>query len=95
MFLGNDYCISGLQRRGSHMANVLDELDETLTNSSKMAGNLGDEFLVYIIDMAVLQVRKKAIHLEDNDEHQFGKAFSTYNTKSEYARSGFAGGAAP
>ena len=33
---------------------VLDELDEALTYSSKVAASLGEEFLVYLIDMAVL-----------------------------------------
>ena len=74
---------------------VLDELDEALTNSSKVAATLGEEFLVYLIDMAVLHVRKKAVHLEDNDEHRLRKASFTYNAKSEYAQSGIVGGAAP
>ena len=38
---------------------VLDELAEALTNSSKVAASLGDEFLVYLINMAVLHVRKR------------------------------------
>ncbi len=50
-------------------AEVLDDLDETLTKSSIIAATLGDELLVYLIDMAVLHVRKKAIHLEDGPEH--------------------------
>ncbi len=74
---------------------VLDELDEALTNSSKVAAALGDEFLVYLIDMAVLHVRKRAVHLEDNDENRLRKASFTRNAKSKYARSGVVGGAAP
>jgi hypothetical protein len=52
------------------MAEVIDDLDESLTNSSKVAATLGDEFLVYMIDMAVLHVRKKAIHLADEPKHR-------------------------
>ena len=44
---------------------VFDKLDEALTNSSKVAATLDDEFLTYLINMAVLHVRKKAAHLED------------------------------
>ena len=47
---------------------VFDKLDEALTNSSKVAATLDDKFLVYLINMAVLHVRKRAIHLEDNVE---------------------------
>jgi len=36
------------------------------TNSSKVSATLGDELLVYLIDMAILYVRKKAVHLEDD-----------------------------
>ena len=45
---------------------VFDKLDEALTNSSKVASTLDDKFLVYLINMAVLYIRKKAVHLEDN-----------------------------
>ncbi len=44
---------------------VLDELDEVLTNSSNVAAALSDELMIYLIDMAVLHVRKKAVHTED------------------------------
>ncbi len=46
-------------------AQVLDDLDETLTESSRIAAAMGDDFLVYLIDMAVLCVRRKALGLED------------------------------
>jgi hypothetical protein len=52
------------------LSTVLDELDEALTNSSKVAAALGDKLLVYLIDMAVLQVRTRAIHLEDNAKYR-------------------------
>ncbi len=74
---------------------VLDELDEALTYSSRVAASLGEEFLVYLIDMAVLHVRKKAVHLEYNEEHRLRKASFTHNAKSEYAQSGVVGGAPP
>lgn len=45
---------------------VLEELDEALTNSSKVAAAFGDELLVYLIDMAILHVRKIAVHTEDD-----------------------------
>ncbi len=64
---------------------VFDELDEGLTNSSKVAASLGDEFLVYLIDMAVLHVRKKAIHLEDNAERRLQNASHTQDAMSECA----------
>ena len=44
---------------------VFDELDETMTNSSKVAAALGDERLVYLIDVALIHLRKEAIHTED------------------------------
>lgn len=50
------------------LSGVLDDLDETLTQSSKVAASLGDEFLVYVLDMAILHVRKQAIHVNDNVE---------------------------
>ena len=74
---------------------VLDELDEVLTNSSKVAANLDDEFLVYLLDMAVLHVRKKAVHLEDNHERWLSKASFAHNAKSERARSGVVAEVAP
>lgn len=52
------------------MSETLDDLDEALTQSSKVAASIGDEFLVYMIDMAVLHVRKKAIHINDTIEHR-------------------------
>ncbi len=72
---------------------VLDELDEALTNSSKVAATLGDEFLVYLIDMAILHVRTKAVHLEYNVPHRRRNVSYTHNAKSEYARSGVVGAA--
>ena len=67
-------------------AEVLDDLDETLTNSSKVAASLGDEFLVYLIDMAVLHVRKKAIHLEAEPEHPLQALPSKPVADLEFAR---------
>ncbi len=65
---------------------VLDDLDETLTNGSKVAASLGDEFLVYLIDMAVLHVRKKAIHLEAEPEHRLQAQPSKPVADLEFAR---------
>ncbi len=67
-------------------AQVLDDLDETLTNSSKVAASLGDEFLVYLIDMAVLHVRKKAIHLEIGPEQPLRALPSEPIANFEFAR---------
>ncbi len=50
------------------LSGVLDDLDETLTQSSKVAASMGDAFLVYVLDMAILHVRKKAIHANDDTE---------------------------
>ena len=56
---------ASVQRQPQSMHSVLlDELDENLTNNSKVAASLGDEFLVYLLDMAILQVRKSAARLE-------------------------------
>lgn len=66
---------------------VLDDLDETLTNSSKIAATLGDELLVYLIDMAVLNVRKTAIHLDDGPEHRLPKLPHKPVANFEVARS--------
>jgi hypothetical protein len=73
---------------------VLDELDEALTNSSKVAATLDDEFLVYLIDMAVLHVRKKAARAIDQSNRRLQSKLSAHNAKSsnpcrtkEYARS--------
>ena len=73
--------ISGLKRRGLHMALsiVLDELDEALTKSSGVAAALGDEFLVYLIDMAILHVRKKAVHTEDRLAKRLRRVSSTHD----------------
>ena len=56
----------------SHMAlsTVLDELDEALANSRKIAAAINDELLVYLIDMALLEVRKKAVHLESEADYR-------------------------
>jgi hypothetical protein len=53
---------------GVNQSAVLDELDEALANSSKVAAALSDEFLVYLINMAVLHVRKKAVQVKDVEE---------------------------
>ena len=53
------------RRRQAARSSVLDALDETLTNSSKVAASLSDEFLVYLLDMAILHVRKAAANLEE------------------------------
>ena len=66
---------------------ALDELDEVLTNSSKLAALMGDEFLVYLIDMAVLHVRKEAISVERNAEYQIRKSVPTQVAKSACVRS--------
>ena len=71
----------------SDKAKILDELDETLTNGSKMAASFGDEFLVYMIDMAVLHVRKIAIHLEVEPEHRMADVPHKNVIKFEVARS--------
>jgi hypothetical protein len=78
----------GLEWRGTHMALsiVLDELDEALTSGSKVAAKLDDEFLVNLIDMAILYVRTKAIHLEDNFKHRRRSVSYTHKAKSEYTR---------
>lgn len=89
----DDHCVRA-QRCGWNMVIVLDELDEALTNSSKVAAALGDEFPVYLIDMAVLHVRKKAVPPEDRDERQVRKASFTNNAESRTARSGVGGAAA-
>lgn len=68
-------------------AKVLDDLDETLTNSSKVAASLGDELTVYLIDMAILHVRKTAIHLEDEPARQMPNAPHKNVVKFEVARS--------
>jgi hypothetical protein len=52
------------------MSDALDDLDEALTQSSKVAASLGDDFLVYMIDMAVLHVRTKALHIDDASEYR-------------------------
>jgi hypothetical protein len=67
------------------VSDVLDDLDEALTQSSKVAASLGDDFLVYMIDMAVLHVRKKAIHVNDNVDHRLRTA-STHLAKSSKGR---------
>ena len=63
-------------------AGILDDLDEALTNSSKVAATFGDELLVYLIDMAVLHVRKKAIHLNDRTDHRLQDV--PYNARSQF-----------
>ena len=66
-------------------AEIIDDLDEALTNSSRVAATLGDELLVYLIDMAVLHVRKKAIHLNDRIEHRLQNVSSTTVVNFEFA----------
>ncbi len=68
-------------------AGILDELDEALTNSSKVAATFGDELLVYLIDMAVLHVRKKAIHLNDGTGHRLQDVPFKPVPNFEFARS--------
>jgi hypothetical protein len=48
------------------LAVVLDDLDEGLTNSSKVAATLHDDFLVYLIDIAIIHVRRTAVGIFDN-----------------------------
>ncbi len=64
------------------LSTVLDELDEALTNSSKIAATLGDELLVYLIDMAILRVRKSSVHLEDNSEYRVHTLNANRNSAS-------------
>jgi hypothetical protein len=68
-------------------AKLLDDLDETLTNSSKIAATFGDEFLVYLIGMAVLHARKAAIHLDDGPEHRLSELPHKRVANFEVARS--------
>ncbi len=68
-------------------AGVLDDLDEALTNSSKVAATFGDEFFVYLIDIALLHVRKKTIHLNDTTDHRLQDVPSTTVVNFEFARS--------
>jgi hypothetical protein len=60
---------------------VLDDLDRELTKSSAVATAIGDSFLVYLIDMAILHVRKKAIHTEDRGTERLRKARSADNRR--------------
>ena len=44
----------------------LDEIHESLTNVRNRAAYHRDAFLVYLVDMALVHVRKSAINLEGN-----------------------------
>ena len=85
------YCVSA-EAAGSDMASdmsiVLEKLDEALTNSSKVAAALGEKFLVYLIDMAVLHVRKSAIHRDDSGQYHSLKASTPLNAKLKHPRFG-------
>ena len=48
---------------------IVNTPNKILTTGSKMSATLGDDALVYLIKIAVLQVRQIPIHLEDNAEH--------------------------
>lgn len=63
------------------LSSVLDELDEALTKSSGVAAAIGDGFLVYLIDMAILHVRKRAVHTEDGGPKRLRAVPSAYNRR--------------
>ena len=50
-------------RREKSISEMLDDIDIKLTACSKAAAGMGDDMLVYLLDMAILHVRKKAVHL--------------------------------
>lgn len=56
--------VSGEAAAYVRLSILIDELDEDITNSSKLATSINDEFLVYLIDIAVLRVRKIATGIE-------------------------------
>lgn len=56
--------VAYMPRSLESVAVVFEKLDEVLTNSSKVAAIVGDDLLVYFINMAVLHVRRKAAHLD-------------------------------
>ena len=51
------------RRHKKSLPKVLDEIDVRLTFSSKSAAAMGDVLLVYLLDMAILHVRKKAVRV--------------------------------
>ena len=56
-------CQMGHQRRERSISELLDDIDVKLTGSSKSAASVGDDMLVYLLDMAILHVRKKAVQI--------------------------------
>jgi hypothetical protein len=58
---GGETMMRGGNRRS--LSTILAEIDITLTSSSKTAASIGDELLVYLIDMAILHVRTRAVNI--------------------------------
>lgn len=55
----------GRGRNQKSLSKLLDEIDIKLTSSSRAAAEIGDELLVYLLDMAILHVRKKAVRVAE------------------------------
>jgi hypothetical protein len=52
-------------RADRRISETLECLDVDITDCSKIAASIGDEFLVYLLDMAILHVRRRAVGIED------------------------------
>jgi hypothetical protein len=53
------------KRSNAQISDVLECLDIDITDCSKIAASIRDEFLVYLLDMAILHVRRRAVGIED------------------------------
>jgi hypothetical protein len=58
--------------RVAGLSTILDSLDETLTESSKVAAAINDDFLVRMLDMLIYHVRIKAVNLPDESDEANG-----------------------
>ena len=53
----------GHQRSEKSISELLDDIDVVLTGSSRAAARLEDDMPVYLLDMAIRHIRKKALQL--------------------------------
>lgn len=51
-------------REYERITETLECLDIDITDCSKIAAGIGDEFLVYLLDMAILHVRRRAVRID-------------------------------
>lgn len=75
-------------RADRRIAETLECLDIEITDCSKIAASIGDEFLVYLLDMAILHVRRRAVGIEDKPKDTSARRGQALHAPVTIARPG-------